>query len=396
MFKAFIFGIIVLTVLKQVKSDEGVSQILSTENIYEIAPKVWHLYIKTFLYKVINKSHLFTVKESVCLLDNNIRLFSQNSEKRWLKPVEPNYTLIITRASGRLELVDVGIFVYFARKFLSFPPDLPHVAYTWILQMDVSLRAHLNFGSIYFPLSPYDCMKGNITISQNSILFPTFMFCGQMATLFLYPSSSKIKIKISVMEDILYKVNMSYMVIDNNLIETTKGNFNSSELLYSLVSIRKHIKIISYFIQVKKTQKIFLNITNSRHTLLFDGPGHSSEVIQKITYLIKTNKENYITTTFQCLLQILTFHKMINHETAHFHFSGTDQPLLPIYISNKSINIEIPSNICRSVPCFLHVRVPSGQHVNITIFNQSYIGQRTMNCKYGGVSFVEKTRLSYN
>ena len=100
-----------------------------------------------------------------------------------------------------------------------------------------------------------------------------------MATFFLYPSSPKINIKLSVMADILYKVNMSYMVMDNNLIKTTKGNFNSSELLYSLVSIKQNISIISYFVQVQKTKKIVLNISNSHHTLLFGGPGYSSETI---------------------------------------------------------------------------------------------------------------------
>ena len=45
---------------------------------------------------------------------------------------------------------------------------------------------------------------------------------------------------------------------------------------------------------------------------------------------------------------------------------------------------------------FVHVRASSGHHVNITIFNQSYVGQRTMDCKYGGIAFVEKTRLSHN
>ena len=186
------------------------------------------------------------------------------------------------------------------------------------------------------------------------------------------------------------------MVMDNNLIETTKGNFNSSELLYSSVSIREYIRIISYFINVQKKQKIILDITNSHHTLLFDGPGYSSEIIQKSKYLIETNKEYYLTTTFQCLLQILTSCEMINNEITHFHFSGIDQPLIPIYLSNKTTNIEIPSNIYRNVPCFLYVTVPSGQHVNITILNQSYIGQRTMDCKYGGIAFIENTELSYH
>ena len=80
------------------------------------------------------------MEESVRYLDNDAGLlFTQYSQKRWLKPVEPNYTMIITRPSGRLELVDVGIFVYFADKKVSLflPFYLPHVAYTWILRMDV-------------------------------------------------------------------------------------------------------------------------------------------------------------------------------------------------------------------------------------------------------------------
>ena len=353
------------------------------------------MYIKTFLHKVISKSHLFNVQESFYCLNSDIKIFSKYSQERLLKPAQPNYTMIVTRASGRLELVDVGIFVYFAEEFrMSF--SLPHVAYTWILQMDVSLRAHLKFKSIYFPLSPYDCMKGNITISQNSLHFPTFIFCGQMATLFLYPSSPKINIKISVMDKILYKVNMSYMVMGNNLIETTKGNFNSSEVLYSLVSIRENITVISYFIQVHKTQKIVLNITNTYHSLVFDGPGYFSEVIQKRMFLIKTNKEYYMTTTFQCLLQILTFYKMIGLETALFDFFGIYQTQHTMNLINKTVNIEIPSIIYNNVPCILYVRVPSEQYVNVTILHQSYKGQRTMDCKYGGIAFIGNTEHAHN
>ena len=395
MFKVFICGILLLIVLKQMKSDQGLSHILPNENVYEIAPKLWHLYIKTFLYKAIGKAYLFTLEQNFYHLDNHMRLFSLYSQKRWLKPIQPNYTLIITSASGRLELVDVGIYVYFARKFLS-SPDLPHVSYTWILQMDVSLRAHLKFESIYFALSPYDCMKGNVTISQNSLHFPTFIFCGQMATLFLYPSSPKINIKLSVMEDILYKVNMSYMVMDNNLIETSKGNFNSSELLYSLVSIRQNSRIICYFIQVQKTQKIVLNISHTNHSLLFDGPGYSSEIVDKRMFLNKTNKEYYITTTFQCLLQILINWKMVMIETTYFYFSGIDQTFRTIHLSNKTINIEIPSNIYSNVPCIMQIKAPLEQYVNISIYNLLYEGQRTMDCKYGGVAFIENTELSYN
>ena len=397
MYKVAICKILVLTMLRLIMSDEGLSHILQNKDVFNVAPKIWHMYIKTFLHKVISKSHLFTVEESFFHLDNDIKLFSKYSQKRLLKPAQPNYTLIVTRASGRLDLVDVGIFVIFAeKKFYLTSVFLPHVAYTWILQMDVTLRAHLKFETIYFPLSPHDCMKGNITISQNSLHYPTFIFCGQMAALFLYPSSPKINIKISVMDKILYKVNISYMVMGNNIIETTEGNFNSSEVLYSSVSIRENIRVISYFIQVQKTQKIVLNISNANHSLVFDGPGYFSEVIQKRMLLIKTNKEYYTTTSFQCLLQVLTFYNMRAFETSYFDFFGIYQTLHMINLSNKIANIKIPSIIYNNVPCILGIRVPSEQYVNITILHQSYKGQRTMDCKYGGIAFIENTEHAHN
>ena len=397
MYKVVICKILLLSVVRLMRSDEGLSHILPNKDVFKVAPKIWHMYMKRLLHKVISTWNLFTLKEWFFHLDDDIKLFSKYSQKRLLKPAQPNYTLIVTRASGRLDLVDVGIFVYFAERKI-FPKSvyLPHVAYTWILQMDVRLRAHLKFESIYFPLSPYDCLKGNVTISQNSLHIPAFIFCGQLATLFLYPSSPKINIKISVMDKILYKVNMSYMVMDNNLIETTKGNFNSSEVLYSSVSIRQNIRVISYFIQVQKTQKIVLSISDANHSLLFDGPGYSPEVIQKRMLLIKTNVEYYMTTTFQCLLQILTFSKMIGLETFYFDFIGIYQTLQTINLSNEIANIEIPSIIYNNVPCILYIRVPSAQYVNVTILHHSYKGQRTMECKYGGIAFIENTEHVHN
>ena len=100
--KPFIFGILLLTVLKQVNSDEGLSHRLSNKNIYEMVPQLWHLYVKTFLYKMISKSHLFTVEKSICHLDKDIRLFLQYCQKQWLKPVHINCHQIIRqiRISG--------------------------------------------------------------------------------------------------------------------------------------------------------------------------------------------------------------------------------------------------------------------------------------------------------
>ena len=115
--KSLICKILLVSVVRLKKSDEGLSHILPNKDVFEVTSKNWHMYIKTFLHKVISKSHLFTVEESFYCLDSDIKIFSKYSQERLLKPVQPNYTLIVTRASGRLDLVDVGIFVYFAEEF---------------------------------------------------------------------------------------------------------------------------------------------------------------------------------------------------------------------------------------------------------------------------------------
>ena len=119
----------------------------------------------------------------------------------------------------------------------------------------------------------------------------------------LYPPANSVNIAISVMKDILYKVFMSFMVIDTGLLETQQGNYNLSENLYSVVLIMGKLSVTTYHFQVGKTQKIQLQVLRSMKTLVFDGPGYQS-LISQSTYS-KSDKLNryFMTTSFQCLLQ---------------------------------------------------------------------------------------------
>ena len=121
-------------------------------------------------------------------LFEQITFFSKYSQNRLIKPTSPKYELCVTKASGKLELEDIGVLVYYIHKW-NHIVYMPHVSYTWIFHIDVNLRLHFKFSSVYFPLSPYDCLKGNLTIFQKTLFKPRFLFCGQMATFFLYPFS---------------------------------------------------------------------------------------------------------------------------------------------------------------------------------------------------------------
>ena len=286
-------------------------------------PKIWHLYIKQVLHKMLQELHLYhgSIRGTSYQLYKGLENFVNYSKTLVTKP---KYSLTVKPASGRLELEDVGTNVLFVHKIMVkdlFPVIyLPHVSYSWKFQTEIKLRVQLKFRSIYFQSSPHDCLKGNITIYQNFERHLPFVkpylfnnmglnsyFCGQMAKFLLYSSSNNVFIKLSVMKDVFYKVNMSFMVIDNNIIKTKRGNFDLLQTLYSSVLIKGSVLVISYHVLVKKTHKIVLKIPTDVILVVFDGPGFQSTKLKNVHIKYDKEYKYSITTTFQCMVQVLSY-----------------------------------------------------------------------------------------
>ena len=81
MYKVVICKILLLSVVRLMRCDEGLSHILPNKDVFQVTPKNWHMYIKRLLHKVISKSHLFTLEECFFHLDDDIKLFSKYSQK---------------------------------------------------------------------------------------------------------------------------------------------------------------------------------------------------------------------------------------------------------------------------------------------------------------------------
>ena len=147
----------------------------------------------TKLLNVKNKTEKYQIDHMFYYFYQGVSYLFKLSEMELMKPNPPNYTRVVTRASGKLELVDIGIGVYFAcrkRSTLQVLDKriLPHISYLWEFEVDIKLRVLLKFISIQFPLSPYDCVKGNLTISIVSRISPKFCFCGQKASICSLPT----------------------------------------------------------------------------------------------------------------------------------------------------------------------------------------------------------------
>ena len=385
------------TMLSHTMSDETFTRVLTNRIIGE-GPKTWHQYVNEFLYKLLNvknKTEKYQIDHMFYYFYQGVSYLFKLSEMELMKPNPPNYTRVVIRASGKLELVDIGIGVYFAYRKRSTlqvldKRILPHISYLWKFEIDIKLRVLLKFIYIQFPLSPYDCVKGNLTISIDSRIPPKFCFCGQKAAFALYPPAYSVNIAISVMEDILYKVFMSFMVIDTGLLETQQGNYNLSENLYSVVLIMGKLSVTTYHFQVGKTQKIQLQVLRSMKSLVFDGPGYQSLITQSIYSKGDKLNKYFMTTSFQCLLQSMCYYK--SYCSGEFvNYNAINIKLHDINLELDQLkNITVPIDFCKDSPCGLSVTVPSEEYVNATIINQTFEGTYTMDCIYGGISFIEK------
>ena len=404
MSKILILTLLYFNVLGQIKSENFVNKVLRRIK----KPKLWYEYTEEILNQIFKQKPLYHLQFTSYQLFKEMSYFMKYSERLLTKP---EYNVIVKKASGRLELEDVGVFVLFVRKTAvheSFPHIyLPHVSYTWEFEVDNLLRVQFIFKSIYFKSSQYDCLKGNITLHQNTLgyssnlrrdffnkfiwSYPRFHFCGQMAMFVLYPSSNKIFIKLSVMEDMFYKVNMSFMVIDKNIMETKRGVFNLSETLYSSVLIKRSTMIISYHLQVHKTQRIALKILRSVVLLIFNGPGFLSKMLKAVVFKFDNQHKYAMTTTFQCMIQVLSYNVKYN-TIAYFNFTSRNTKIHKLHIFSYKLNIlHIPSILCSKMSCTFHILGPTAYHINITHLYQSYKGVKTMDCIYGGISFIEQS-----
>ncbi len=371
--------------LFNVNEDGALKHILPDLNLYQGTPKVWHQYTKAFLQKCLDKSSFAHLRTMLQKMLNWAILYSRYSQKLVRKPVEPNYSENITRASGTFVQQGVGTGV---KNFRKLPVYGQYVTFVWILQLFRELRMTFYFDTIYFALSPVECLKGNLTIFQyfsNS----SYFYCGQQSSFYLNPQRNKFCIRILVMNKIPYRVNTSFLVMDKNLIETVQ-DFHFTQMPNSSILIRKRDIVLSYIIQVKKVNKILLQFAHLLFGkyVVYDSPKFSS-------ILLESTDKTFTSSTFQCLVQFVTERESLSG--IFFTYSPQNLTFINISLtSNLSTIMNIPKYNCNKSLYAFSVAVPLYHHVNVTILNMSFEGQNTMTCAHGGLALLEKFEPSYS
>ena len=159
-------------------------------------------------------------------------------------------------------------------------------------------------------------------------------------------------------------------------------------LLYKVE--HKHT-VLRYFISTKKLNHIIINM-NSASTVryvVYDGPGLLSEKLH-VT-------DNYtVTSTFQCLVLLLTLDKMMLPKSYFVYISKKLTPTIITTVNRTSNNVfYFPNNKCNRVLCMLKANADPGYQVNITATLVKSTNDYNYNCLYAGLVTGERLASKY-
>ena len=159
----------------------------------------------------------------------------------------------------------------------------------------------------------------------------------------------------------------------------------------------------SFYFHVKKFQIVEITISELEtfYSLVHDGPGSEFQILR--LKLHGENKTLFLTTTFQCLVNVFTKYDDKNSSTfLHvFKYSSKTQNVTEAIVveGNGSFSLSFPRN-CRgnsSDFCIeiISLQVDTGKHINITVTNTTTSRVQNSVCSYSGFSAYDKNHNKY-
>ena len=271
----------------------------------------------------------------------------------------------------------------------------------FVFQMSEKLRVQLIFNYIYF--SSYQasqCTFGKVTIRSG---FLRHAYCGQHPHLTTYPPSSIVEIIIMKVGFVDYHGEISYIAMDKEVIISHSTN----RYLYYHTSLfwikNADTFLYNFYFHVKKFQIIELTISELEtfYSLVHDGPRSEFQILQP--KLHTENKKLFVTTSFQCLVNVFSKYADKNSITFLdvFRFSAKTQTVTEVIAIelNGSYSFSLPRN-CRgnsSDFCIeiISFQVDTGKHLNITVTNIAIARVQNSVCDYSGFSAYDKNHNKY-
>ncbi len=312
-----------------------------------------------------------------------------------------NALFLVTKASGYfyvrnleggLNLFPLGLNRKIAEYYYIYTQRI-----VWKFSLDPKLSQNLTFPILDFSRRPKKlfCRQASIHIQRTSsdiYSHRQLFFCEHHPQFSVFPSFQDISVNLTTFPLIDIKIDILFVVFDRGLITTQRELFPFSTSQkprkpFSNIISSLNIVLQRWLLKVDKLEQILINTRFYESFSIFDGPDLFSEE--------NHNKSWVITTTFQCVIQLLVhnFHKQYQPNISFV--AKQRQPHLVIFmnkVGNKTISL--PNDNCSEMICVLVLKSAAPSFINVSISKFSHHGHTDHNCVFGGLQKVDFTNTS--
>ena len=389
MLKLIIFVLLILVSTYYTHADPVYKDIGSISQKGIKSLKEWQVYIDEYLELLILNilSWVTNIENALFLQYKYVTYFVQTS-----KAVLPLYYFTpgskIKMASGKMYL-STTIKSQLRRHVLYYKDDY-YFQFAATFNTDKKLSLNLTFHGLYFASAHINSKTANLSLykigSQKETQL-SLSYGGHYAGFSIYPRKGSCLLIISVQVFVQLVLNATFFVMDSNLATTFHMTKYSQINLFSFWHIYENHVETNSFIQIIKTHRIILNLSQEylQQHVVFDGPGSLSAILNP-EYVLGSEAYVYNCSSFQCLIKIISNNIegiFVNYFAIKLHTT------LETTIHNSSL-LTLFGSKCKTKPCLLVFHAQSGYQVNITVLNMSYKSTILhLDCRYGGLSFKE-------
>ena len=391
-----LFGLFILD-NKHCHSDVALSYFQpNLERFFKMAPKIWHNYIRMFMYRYLKYSQpekkklnlIFKIyKYSFVLLALRDKAIESNK----LSQSEIPYKMNVTLASG---MICMSVLTY---KIIPYTLNFYFNIYS-------EIRLNMTFISLHLSEVFLQCKYDKLEVHNSKEAKLKYKFCGYHSNFNFYPEFKVFTIMIKLYLRIPFHLNSIFSVTDNKLIFNPTGyplNKKSCDnvslrglflVVYYKMKIHSYkvgsqYFVTSYHIKIIKIYRVHLRFINSKekNSVIYDGPGCGFNILNR-----NGGKSSIFASTFQCLVQF-SLNDLIEWYIMFFHYSNAKNDNInfkEIYIESEIV-IQIPFIDCQNNLCVHHLEHKEGFFLNFTVLNISVSSPETSTCLYQGLYFGE-------
>ena len=360
------------------------------KDIWKDSPKVWHCYIQMFLYRYLkNIDHGYEFSDIYLLKIlkySEIFFTIKNKNIKFnLKHDQRKNELIFEET---VSLVSGNIVTKITRT------TVPVVNISFYFHLTPKLLANLTFFHFHVYLHQKLCTFKIKTVTRQ------LDYCGLHSTFCYFPKFNKFALEISSKRLTLFVMNITFSVIDGNVIHdhtparhTERGfYFDLVNVMSTSYTLRREYILTSFQILLHVLYKVELVIFKKWRDdfVVYDGP----RMIFNTLYAryISSTRAVVSASTFTCFIQFLLNFKVENNNE-HFTFSG--KLVKMVNYTNGAFEpgsynkLTLPSNECDLGSCSILVSTGSDLIFNFSVIKIVVYSSAFSSTMYQGVRVGE-------